>query len=280
MPKRTIKDIHSKKRNKEPITMLTAYDYPMASIIDNEGIDMILVGDSLGMVVLGFENTLPVTMDDMIHHSKAVARARNRAFLIGDMPYMSYQPSDELAIKNAGRFIKDGNCDAVKLEGGVESITRIKAIIKAGIPVMGHVGLTPQSAVQLGGFKVQGKTAISAQKIIDDAVALEVAGCFSIILECIPAEISKIISSKVDIPTIGIGAGSDCDGQVVVTHDMLGLFDKFTPKFVKKYVNLSDEIKKAVRQYKKDVEERKFPTREQSFTINIDELKKIKKAKT
>ena len=271
----TITDLLNKKKSKQPITMLTAYDFPLASIIDQAGIDMILVGDSVGMVVLGYENTLPVTMDDMIHHCKAVARGTKYAFLVGDMPFMSYQSSSEEAIKNAGRFIKEGNCEAVKLEGGIEVIDQIKAIVKAGIPVMSHIGLTPQSAAQLGGFKVQGKTSNSAKKIIDDAVALEKAGCFGIVLECIPDKISEVITSKVKIPTIGIGAGIHCDGQVLVTHDMLGLYKKFTLKFVKKYVDIYAQIKKAVEQYKEEVEEKKFPSKKHSFTIDEKELRKL-----
>lgn len=275
----TITDLFNKKKEKKPITMLTAYDFPLASIIDQIGIDIILVGDSVGMVVLGYENTLPVTMDEMLHHCKAAARGTKYAFLVGDMPFMSYQVNSEQAIRNAGRFIKEGNCDAVKLEGGVEIITQIEAIAKAGIPVMSHIGLTPQSATQLGGFKVQGKTAPAAKKIIDDAIALERCGCFGIILECIPDKLSEIITSKVKIPTIGIGAGSNCDGQVLVTHDILGLYEKFTPKFVKRYIDLSKAIRKAIVQYKKDVEEKRFPGKEHSFSIDEKELKKIKNKK-
>ena len=272
----TITDLLNKKKENKPITMLTAYDFPLASIIDEAGVDMILVGDSVGMVVLGYENTLPVTMDDMLHHCKAVARGTKYAFLVGDMPFMSYQVSPEEAIRNAGRFIKEGNCDAVKLEGGIEVIDQIKAILKAGIPVMSHIGLTPQSATQLGGFKVQGKTAVSAEKIIDDAIGLEKVGCFGIILECIPDKISKIITSKVKIPTIGIGAGIHCDGQVLVTHDILGLYKKFTPKFAKKYADVFLQIKKAAEQYKAEVEERKFPRKEHCFSIDDEELRKLK----
>ncbi|UCH11928.1 MAG: 3-methyl-2-oxobutanoate hydroxymethyltransferase [Candidatus Omnitrophota bacterium] len=272
----TITGLLNKKKENKPITMLTAYDFPLASIIDEAGIDMILVGDSVGMVVLGYENTLPVTMDDMLHHCKAVARGTKYAFLVGDMPFMSYQVSSEEAIRNAGRFVKEGNCDAVKLEGGIEVIDQIKAIVKAGIPAMSHIGLTPQSATQLGGFKVQGKTAVSAEKIIDDAIRLEKVGCFGIILECIPDKISKIITSKVKIPTIGIGAGIHCDGQVLVTYDILGLYKKFTPKFAKKYTDVFLQIKKAAEQYKAEVEERKFPAKEHSFTIDEKELKKLK----
>lgn len=272
----TITDLVNKKKNRQPITALTAYDFPTASVMDEVGIDIILIGDSVGMVVLGYENTLAVTMEEMLHHCKAVARGAKYALLVGDMPFMSYQVSTEQAIRNAGRFIKAGNCDAVKLEGGAEVITQTKAIIKAGIPVMGHIGLTPQSATQLGGFKVQGKTAVTAKDIIDDAIALEEAGCFSIIIECVPDEISKIITSKVGIPTIGIGAGKACDGQILVTHDILGMYEKFTPKFVKRYANISAQIKKAVEQYKQEVEERKFPAKEHSFGIDEEELRKVK----
>jgi len=272
----TITDLYNKKRNNQPITALTAYDFPLASIIDESGIDIILVGDSLGMVVLGYENTLPVDMSDMIHHCKAAARGVKRAFLIGDMPFMSYQASCEDAIRNAGRFIKEASCDAVKLEGGIEAIEQVKAIVKAGIPVMSHIGLTPQSATQLGGFKVQGKTSATAKKIIDDAIMLEESGCFAVILECIPEALSEVITSKLKIPTIGIGAGAKCDGQILVTYDVLGLYRKFTPKFAKKYVDLSGQIEGGVKQYKKEVEEKKFPAKEHSFKADEKELKKLK----
>lgn len=271
-----ITDLLDKKRQKIPIVALTAYDFPLASIIDETGLDMIIIGDSVAMVVLGLESTLPVTMDDMIHHCKAVARGAKYAFLVGDMPFMSYQVSTEEAVRNAGRFIKEGNCDAIKLEGGSSVIAQVGRIVKAGIPVMGHIGLTPQSATQLSGFKVQGTTSVSAKKIIDDAKQLEKAGCFSIILECVPAEVSKIITSKIKIPTVGIGAGIDCDGQVLVTPDILGLYKKFTPKFAKKYVDIYAQIKNAVGQYKKDVEAKIFPTKEHSFSIDKKELKKLK----
>ncbi|MBN1405267.1 MAG: 3-methyl-2-oxobutanoate hydroxymethyltransferase [Candidatus Omnitrophica bacterium] len=272
----TIPDLLDKKKNKKPITALTAYDFPSASIIDEAGFDMIIIGDSVAMVVLGLENTLAVTVDDMLYHSKAVARGAKHAFLVGDMPFMSYQVSVEEALRNAGRFVKEGNCDAVKLEGASGVIKQVEAIVKAGIPVMGHIGLTPQNATQLGGFKVQGKTSASAKKIINDAILLEQAGCFSVILECVPDEISKIITSKVSIPTIGIGAGADCDGQVLVTHDVLGFYKKFTPKFAKKYADISLDIKNAVEQFKKEVEDKKFPGKENTFHIDEKELKKIK----
>ncbi len=272
----TIPDIRAKKENRQKITMLTAYDYPTALLMDRAGIDMILVGDSVGMVVLGYDSTVPVTMDEMLHHSKAVRRAVKYSLVIGDMPFMSYNVSKEEAIHNAGRFIKEAGCDAVKLEWVKNVIDITKAIVDSGIPVMGHIGLTPQTASQLGGFKVQGKDAETANRLLDSAVKLQQAGCFSIVLECIPDEIAKLITEKLAIPSIGIGAGIDCDGQVLVTHDMLGLFERFTPKFVKQYINLSPEIFKAISQYKEDVESLKFPSKEHTFQIKAEELKKIK----
>lgn len=263
--KLTIPDILKKKELKQKITMLTAYDYPLASFIERAGIDMILVGDSVGNVVLGYESTIPVTMDEMIHHAKAVRRGAPVTFIIGDMPFMSYNISTEDAIRNAGRFIKEGGCDAVKLEGGLEVVDAIKAIVKAGISVMGHLGLTPQTAIQLGGYKVQGRDEKTAKKIIEGSVALEQAGVFSIVLECVPEGLARDITKKIKIPTIGIGAGIHCDGQVLVTHDMLGLFERFTPKFVKQYAKLSNEIIKAVTQFRDEVKERKFPDKTHSF---------------
>lgn len=271
----TLEDFRKKKFSGEKITMLTAYDYPMARLVDEAGIDTVLVGDSLGMVVLGYENTLPVTMDDMIHHSKAARRGIKYAYLIGDMPYKSYDDPAK-AVKNAGRFVEEAGCDAVKLEGGRESLEAAEAIIKSGIPVLGHLGLTPQSIEKLGGYKVQGKTAEAAKIIIDDAKKLEDAGCFALVLECVPAAIAKIITNKLKIPTIGIGAGPDCDGQVLVTNDMVGLFDRFLPKFAKQYVKLWDKILEAVKLYKKEVEDKKFPTAEHSFIIKEEELEKLK----
>ncbi|MFH0838892.1 MAG: 3-methyl-2-oxobutanoate hydroxymethyltransferase [Candidatus Omnitrophota bacterium] len=273
----TIPGIQIKKEQKKKITMLTAYDYPTALLIDRAGIDMILVGDSVGMVVLGYDSTVPVTMDEMMHHAKAVRRAVNYALVVGDMPFMSYHVSKEEAIANAGRFMKEAGCDAVKLEwvNNVAEIT--KAIVDSGIPVMGHIGLTPQTASQLGGFKVQGKDATAAKKLLNAAEALEKAGCFSIVLECIPEQISDIITDALKIPTIGIGAGAGCDGQVLVTYDMLGLFERFTPKFVKQYANLSPGIYKAVVAYKEEVEALQFPSKEHTFFIKDEELKKLKK---
>lgn len=270
----TIPYLQEKKERDEKITMLTAYDYPMARLVDEAGIDIILVGDSLGMVVLGYDSTLPVTMEDMIRHTQAVRRGTRYALLVGDMPYKSYDTKNG-AIANALRFIKDAGCDAVKLEGGTESLEAAKSILDAGIPVMGHLGLTPQSIEKLGGFKVQAKTAEAAKVIIDDAKKLEKVGCFSIVLECIPSQIAKIITEELKIPTIGIGAGPNCDGQVLVTNDMLGLFDRFVPKFVKQYIKLSTQILEGIKAFKKDVEEGRFPTKEHAFKIKSEELKKI-----
>jgi 3-methyl-2-oxobutanoate hydroxymethyltransferase len=248
-----------KKQRGQVITMLTAYDYPTALATDQAGIDSILVGDSLGMVVLGYENTLPVTMEDMLHHCRAVARGARCALLIGDMPFMSYQVSVEQAVRNAGRFLQEAGMDAVKLEGGRERLGAIQAIVAAGIPVMGHLGLTPQSVQQLGGFRAQGKTAAAAQQLLEDALLLQDAGCFSLVLESIPARLGQMVSRRLEIPTLGIGAGPGCDGQVLVTHDLLGLFDRFTPSFVKTYAELQAEIARALAAYRSDVETRAFP---------------------
>jgi 3-methyl-2-oxobutanoate hydroxymethyltransferase len=258
-----------KKERGEPISMLTAYDYPTALAMDKAGIDAILVGDSLAMVVLGYENTLPVTMEEMLHHSRAVARGAKSALLVGDMPFMSYQVSVEEATRNAGRFLQQGGMDAVKLEGGRERAGAVRSITSAGIPVMGHIGLTPQSVNQLGGFRAQGKTAIAAKRLVEDALILEEAGCFSIVLESVPARLAQLISKKISIPTIGIGAGVGCDGQVLVTHDLLGLFDRFTPKFVKKYANFHQEMQKAFSEYIDDVETKRFPAQE--HTVEMDD---------
>jgi len=260
-----------KKERGEPITMLTAYDYPTALSMDRAGIDSILVGDSLGMVVLGYENTLPVTMEEMLHHCRAVARGAKTALLIGDMPFMSYQVSVEEATRNAGRFLQQGGMDAVKLEGGRERANAVRSITGAGIPVMGHLGLTPQSINQLGGFRAQGKTAIAAKRLVEDALILEEAGCFSIVLESVPARLAELISKKISIPTIGIGAGAGCDGQVLVTHDLLGLFDRFTPKFVKKYANFHNEMQRAFSDYIEDVETKRFPAPEHMVEMDDKE---------
>lgn len=265
----TTHTFRQKKERGEPITMLTAYDYPTALAVDNAGVDAILVGDSLAMVVLGYENTLSVTMEDMLHHSRAVARGAKSAMLIGDMPFMSYQISVEEATRNAGRFLQEGGMDAVKLEGGRERADAIRSITNAGIPVMGHLGLTPQSINQLGGFRAQGKTASAAKRLVQDALILEEAGCFSIVLESVPARLAELISKKLSIPTIGIGAGAGSDGQVLVTHDVLGLFDRFTPKFVKKYANFHHEMQKAFSDYIEDVETKRFPAQE--HTVEMDD---------
>jgi 3-methyl-2-oxobutanoate hydroxymethyltransferase len=267
--------LRQKKAEKVVITCLTAYDYATSLAEDRAGIDIILVGDSVGMTVLGYENTIPVTMDEMIHHTKAVSRGAKRPLIIGDMPFMSYNASERDAIINAGRFMKEGQADAVKLEGGADVADVVRAIVKAGIPVMGHIGLTPQTISMLGGFKVQGKDAKAAQKIIDDAAVLEEAGAFSVLLEAIPAPIARRITERLTVPTIGIGAGVHCDGQVLVVHDMLGLFDRFTPKFVKKYVNLSDSILKAFQSYREDVLQGAFPEDQHSFHIDEKELNKL-----
>ncbi len=260
-----------KKEHGAPITMLTAYDYPTAMAIDKAGIDSILVGDSLGMVVLGYENTLPVTMEDMLHHARAVSRGAKSAMLIGDMPFMSYQISVEEAVRNAGRFIQEAFMDAIKLEGGRERADAVRAITSAGIPVMGHLGLTPQSVHQMGGFRAQGKTAIAAKRLLEDAQILEEAGAFSIVLESVPARLAQMISKKISIPTIGIGAGAGCDGQVLVTHDLLGLFERFTPKFVKKYANFHSEMSKAFTEYIDDVETKRFPAQEHTVEMTDEE---------
>lgn len=272
----TIKDILALK-NKRKITMLTAYDYPIASLVDRAEIDMILVGDSLANVVLGLDSTTKVGMPEMLHHAKAVTRAVTRALVIGDMPYDSYQVNPEESVKNATRFIEEAKCDAVKLEWFEKCLEVTEKIIQAGIPVMGHIGLTPQTADKLGGFKVQGKDAQAASRLIEQATALEKLGCFSIVLECVPDKIASLITKKLKIPTIGIGAGALCDGQVLVIYDLLGLFERFTPKFVKKYINLSPLIAKAIEEYKNEVFEGKFPAPEHSFTIKDEELRKLEK---
>jgi 3-methyl-2-oxobutanoate hydroxymethyltransferase len=252
-----------------PISMLTAYDYPTALAEDRAGVDSILVGDSLAMVVLGYQNTLPVTMDEMLHHCRAVARGSQYALLIGDMPFMSYQVSVEEAVRNAGRFLQEGGMEAVKLEGGQERLEAVRAITGAGIPVMGHLGLTPQSVNALGGFRPQGKTAAAAVQLLEDALLLEQAGCFSLVLESVPARVARVVSSKLSIPTIGIGAGVGCDGQVLVTHDLLGLFDRFTPRFVKKYADFHGAMQRAFTEYIGDVHARTFPAAEHS--VEMDE---------
>lgn len=265
----TTRVFQQKKKHGQPISVLTAYDYPTALIMDQSGVNSILVGNSLGMVVLGYENTLPVTMDDMLHHCKAVARGAKSALLVGDMPFMSYQISAQEAVRNAGRFLQEAGMDAVKLEGGRERLEAVKAIISTGIPVMGHLGLTPQSINQLGGFRPQGRSVTTAQRIFEDALLLQEAGCFSIVLELIPGKLASLISRRLEIPTIGIGAGAGCDGQVLVTHDLLGLFERFTPRFVKKYADLNAEMKRAFTEYIDDVQTRRFPSQE--HTVEMDD---------
>jgi len=274
MDKITINDILNLK-NERKITMLTAYDYPLASLVDKAGIDMVLVGDSLANVVLGLDSTTEVGMTEMLHHAKAVTRAVKRSLVVGDMPYDSYQVNPAEAAKNAKRFIEEASCDAVKLEWFDRCLEVTQEIIKSGIPVMGHIGLTPQTADKIGGFKVQGKDAEAARRLIEQAESLSKLGCFAIVLECVPDKIAERITQKIKIPTIGIGAGAHCDGQVLVIHDMLGLFERYTPKFVKKYINLSPLILKAIEDFKEEVIQFKFPGAEHSFSIKEEELNKL-----
>jgi len=270
-----IKTLHSKKQRSEPITFLTAYDYPTAVALDRSGVDGILVGDSLGMVVLGYENTIPVTMQEMLHHCRAVSRGVSRAHMVGDMPFMSYQVSAAEALRNAGILLQKGGMDAVKLEGGRERAPAIKAIVSAGIPVMGHLGLTPQSVHQLGGWKVQAKSTEAARRLIEDSLTLEDLGCYAVVLESIPTEVAELISDKLDIPVIGIGAGTGCDGQILVTHDLLGLFDRFTPSFVKKYADLYSEMERAFREYIADVKDRRFPAAEHANSMDPQAFREL-----
>jgi 3-methyl-2-oxobutanoate hydroxymethyltransferase len=263
----TVSSLRLKKERGEPISVLTSYDYPTSLAVDKAGIDIILVGDSLGMVVLGYANTLPVTMEEMLHHCRAVARGAKAAFLIGDMPFMSYQVSESEAVRNAGRFLQEAGMEAVKLEGGRERLAAIRKIVNAGIPVMGHLGLTPQSVNLFGGFRPQGRTATAARRLLEDAERLQEGGCFSLVLESIPTRLAAYISKRLEIPTIGIGAGGGCDGQVLVSHDVLGLYDRFTPRFVKKYASLHQEIVKAFQEYQADVTNHAFPTDEHSIEM-------------
>ncbi|MGN1112649.1 MAG: 3-methyl-2-oxobutanoate hydroxymethyltransferase [Acutalibacteraceae bacterium] len=256
------------KAKGDKLTMLTAYDYSTAKLIDESGVNSILVGDSLGMVMLGYEDTLSVTMEDMIHHSAAVARGAKNALIITDMPFMSYQTSVYDAVVNAGRLVKEGHAQAVKLEGGIEVCEHIKAIVKASIPVCAHIGLTPQSINAFGGFKVQGKGEQAAQKLLDEARAVEEAGAFAVVLECVPASLAKKISDSISIPTIGIGAGNGCDGQVLVYQDMLSMFSDFKPKFVKQYAQIGDMMKNAFKAYIDEVKSGAFPSEEHSFKID------------
>ncbi|HEX2913552.1 MAG TPA: 3-methyl-2-oxobutanoate hydroxymethyltransferase [Chloroflexia bacterium] len=249
------------------VVMITAYDYPTALLADRAGVDMILVGDSLGMVVLGYDSTVPVTMEEMLHHCKAVRRGAKDAILVGDMPFGSFQEGPQQAIRNAVRFLKEAGMDAVKLEGGVNQAEVAHALVQNGIPVVGHIGLLPQLVSATGGFKVQGRDTKGAQKLIEDAKALEAAGCFAIVLEAIPDRLAGLITRSINVPTIGIGAGPQCDGQVLVMHDLIGLFDRFTPRFVKKYANTASVIEEAIMQYRDEVQSGEFPGPEHSFTI-------------
>ena len=272
----TIPQLIEMKAQHQRIAMLTAYDAPMGRLLDEAGVDVVLVGDSLGMVVLGYESTTPVTMEEMLHHAKAARRGVKRALLVGDMPFLSFHGTLEETIRNAGRFIKEAGCDAVKVEWkhGIEDV--VKAISDAGIPVMGHVGLTPQTAQAEGGFKVRGKEAASASRIIAQAVALQEVGCFALVLECIPDVVAEEITHRLSIPTIGIGAGVSCDGQVLVTHDVLGLFDRFRPKFVQAYAELAGTIRQAASAYVADVRSGRFPTESHSFKMSAEELSRLR----
>lgn len=274
----SVTQIREYKQKGEKFSMLTAYDYSTAKLIDEVGIPIILVGDSLGMVVLGYESTIPVTMDEMIHHTKAVVRGAKQALVVGDMPFMTYQVSEEDAMRHAARFIQEGGCQAVKLEGGEFMAETIKRIVVAGIPVMGHIGLTPQSINQLGGFKVIGKTSEAAINLINDAKALDQAGVFAIVLECVPEQLSKLITEKVSVPTIGIGAGKYCDAQVQVISDLLGLFSDFVPKHAKQYVKLAEDIKRATSEYIDEVKAGTFPTEKQSYAMDDSIIAELDKS--
>jgi 3-methyl-2-oxobutanoate hydroxymethyltransferase len=274
----SILDIMQAKKEGRKLVMVTAYDYPFGLMADEAGVDMVLVGDSLGMVVLGLDGTVPVTLEMMIYHIQAVVRGCKRPVVVGDMPFMTYNTGIRDAIINAGRLMKEGGCDAIKLEGGVDFAPVVEAIVKAGIPVQGHIGLTPQTASALGGFKMQGKDAAAARRIIDDARALEAAGAFSIVAEAVPAPLGKLIAESVSVPVIGIGAGVDVDGQVLVTHDMVGLFDKFVPKFVKQYTKIRPTIIDAIKAYGEEVRAAAFPTAKHSFGMSDETLAALKKS--
>jgi 3-methyl-2-oxobutanoate hydroxymethyltransferase len=272
----TIPDIIKAKQEDRKLVMVTAYDYPFGLIADEAGVDMVLVGDSLGMVVLGLDSTVPVTLEMMIHHIQAVVRGCKRPVVVGDMPFMTYNTGIRDAIINAGRLMKEGGCDAIKLEGGVDFAPAVEAIVKAGIPVQGHIGLTPQTASALGGFKMQGKDATAARKIVDDARSLESAGVFSIVAEAGPAPLGRLIAETVKVPVIGIGAGGGVDGQVLVTHDMVGLFDRFVPKFVKQYATIRPTIIDAIKNYGDEVRSSAFPAAQHSFGMSDEALKALK----
>jgi 3-methyl-2-oxobutanoate hydroxymethyltransferase len=276
MARVNVNDIQAIKQQGEKIVMLTAYDYPSARIADAAGVDMILVGDSLGMVVLGYEDTLQVTLDEMLHHSKAVARGAEHAMIVTDLPFLSYQVSVEDAMRNAGRLLKEGGAQAVKFEGGVHMAETVRRLVQVGIPVVGHIGLTPQSIHQMGGYKVQGRTPEAAQRLIEDAVALQQAGAFSIVLETVPAPLAELISQRLTVPVIGIGAGAACDGQVLVWHDLLSYNTSFLtrhiPRHVKEYAHVGEEMQRAIEQYAEEVRNGSFPTKEQSFQMNREAL--------
>jgi 3-methyl-2-oxobutanoate hydroxymethyltransferase len=274
--KNTIVTLQKRKQNRQKITMLTAYDYTTAKLMDESGVDCLLVGDSLGMVMLGYDSTVSVTMDDMIHHSKAVARAAKSAFVVTDLPFMSYHTSVYDAVLNAGRLVKEGQAQAVKLEGGQAFCEHIKMITQASIPVIAHIGLMPQSVLALGGYKVQGKDYQEAKNIVLDALAVEQAGAVAILLECVPADLAKIISELVSIPTIGIGAGVNCDGQVLVYQDMLSMYDGILSKFVKSFGSIGDQMKQAFKQYCQEVNEQQFPAAIHEFAIDNDIIEKLK----
>ena len=271
----TLRTLYSKMKKNEPITMLTCYDYPTAYFMEEAGVDILLVGDSLGMTVLGYDSTLPVTMDIMIAHAQAVRRGAPTPWLIGDMPYMSYQPSIETAIRNAGRFMAEAACDAVKLEGGAEVADRVEALTRMGIPVMGHLGLTPQSASALGGFRVQGRSAEQAKKIVTDARALEEAGAFAILLEMVPARVCQLITERAGIPIISLGSGPHADGQLLIFHDMFGLYPKFTPRMARVYGNAGEIISEGLKRYVHDVTTRDFPQRENWFTMKDEAFDRL-----
>ena len=270
-PKTTVLTLQEKRERGEPIAMLTAHDYPTARALEAAGIDAILVGDSLAMVALGHPDTLSITMDEMLHHARAVSRGAQAPLLVGDMPFMSYQTSLEMAVRNAGRFLQEAGMDAVKLEGGRPFADTVRGIVRAGVPVMGHLGLTPQSVKELGGFRVQGRTAATAKALLEDALALEDAGCFAVVLEAIPERLGSFVTERLHIPTIGIGAGPGTSGQVLVTHDLLGFFDDFTPKFAKRYAHLSEEVAAAFAAYREEVGARAFPARENTYAMPDEE---------
>jgi 3-methyl-2-oxobutanoate hydroxymethyltransferase len=264
----TITDLKAMKKRGDKIVMFTVYDFPSARLVDEAGVDIAFIGDTLGMVVLGYNTTIPVTMDEMLHHTKAVARGTKRAHVLADMPFMTYQVSPEEALRNAGRLVKEGGAQSVKLEGGMHVAETVRRIVDAGIPVMGHLGLTPQSINQLGGYKIQGKTPRAAVKLLDDAVALEQAGAYAIVLECVPVHLARAITERINVPTIGIGAGVYCDGQVQVFHDLLGLYTEFLPKHAKRYANVGEVTREAVRAYAEDVRSGRFPTDAESFIMD------------